>query len=407
MLFCSWNSLTAAVGLHSSNLSTQKRTLARSHWKAEIHIWSLCKTFIDCGRTSGWTSFGALAISLSLSSPGLSAVVQSDALDRTLPIKQRFLTRGASVVAQGNLQSCRVFSAIDVRASTYSYEAGERVPFTEVERSPAAGLWIIGASKLRLGSVEPAPGVSDNGGILRVVLKYPVEELFMKTDALTVSLKQDLDPAGDSVTLSPTNGAHLRAAWQSGSTVRFVGRSRDTGRTVEDVILPPDQTDVQACAAFEAGGLLGDGTGIDLPEALPDSGTQPGEFASFDGTDVNWQSLVFDPADTRFAHQGHISVYSGARMSGSPSKSELIGCRMTDLGGEIERYRLTQVNGFISHSSEVWVTRDVQGQVRQVYIPGVFEALRKLGTNTWTADVSIASFANDPFEAPVSKGCLG
>jgi hypothetical protein len=80
---------------------------------------------------------------------------------------------------------------------------------------------------------------------------------------------------------------------------------------------------------------------------------------------------------------------------------------MTDLGGEIERYRITRLEGFVSQSSEAWVTRDPVGEVRQVYIPGVFEAIRSPGTARWTASVSIAASANDPFEAPIYKGCLG
>jgi hypothetical protein len=354
------------------------------------------------------------AFAIGLTHRASSAVVPHVDTNPSAPVAQRFLTQGASVVAKGALRSCRVFQEIDIRASAYMSEDGETIPFANVTRSPAAGLWVIGPTLRHLENGQVAPVAGAEGTTLRVVLKYPVETLHMVVGSSMIELTNDLDAAGDSVTLPKHSQARLEVALRRGETVRLVGRSQDTGRTVEDVLVPVAEEDLEACAAFEEERLSSVETSEDYPPiAFPISAslltdTQSAAGLEMDGpSDVAWQSPVFDTGNARHPPHGPIRVHWDDRLPGAPSTSRLAGCRMTDLGGEIERYRLTRVDGFVSQSGEAWITRDARGEIRQVYIPGIFEALRGPGTDQWTASVSIAAYANDPFEAPVLAGCLG
>jgi hypothetical protein len=339
-----------------------------------------------------------------------ASTLTQDALAPGETITQRFLTNGASVVEMGAARSCRVFQSIDVRASSYLGPDGTPVPFLDVARSPAAGIWQIGPTRATADTDEPAGPAR-----LRIVLKYPVETLQLRIGARSVPLTDDLDRAGDSVTLPAAAQAALEAAFRTSRIVELVGTSRDTGRTVTDVLVPFAPQDLDACAAFEAGEVtLEEIERSALPVTATSAARAPRLLVGAvdaDGDPLQaaegLAELVFRSPDGRRRHHGPIRVLYGERLPGAPDPAKLIGCRMTDLGGEIERYRIERVEGFVSQAGEAWITRDAGGEVRQIYIPGVFEALRAPGTQSWTADVSIAAFANDPFEEPELKGCLG
>lgn len=355
-----------------------------------------------------------ISIAIVSGAPSIAAVVSPPEIIPVKVVTQRFLTDKVSVVSIGSKHSCRAFRAIDIRASQYASPAGLPVAFADVERSPAAGLWVIGAAKPKSTSAQiPTYTIRENR-IWRVVLKYPVKSLEMESDGVRRDLSDYLDAAGDSVTLSAEDRAELQLAWRNVRDVKLIGRSLDTGREVIDTLLPVPERDLIACDEFER---------RNSPEILAEIEDAPilvsgAELATWfwspDASPFEAQRLgaigrttTFDPSRQRLGNNGPIRVHWGERLPGAPDKAHLTGCRMTDLGGEIERYRLSRIDGFVTQSGEAWITRDDAGDVRQVYIPGVFEALRKTESKEWTADVSVSAFANNPFEEPIYKGCLG
>lgn len=322
------------------------------------------------------------------------------------PISQRFISSGASVVSDGQQTSCRVFSGIDVRASRYTSLDGETLAFSEVTRSPAAGLWINGSNMLTPES---------SGASWRVVLKYPVDEISVRLGSTEISAKAFLDPAGDSMTFGPRMIEAIEASWRSAEEVRLIGRSQDTGREVVDILVPPSQEDLTACALLQSTFSKRDEPFNSVLLQLTPLGEDKGEAserapAGADASDAKEvrHTPLFDAASTGVVERGPIRVSWSDRIPGAIDENRLAGCDMTDLGAaEIERYRVTEVTGFVSQSSEAWMTRDALGGIQQVYIPGVFEAIRDSQNDIWVADVSVSAFANDPFERPVHKGCLG
>jgi hypothetical protein len=345
-------------------------------------------------------------IMVSLSSYAPAATIEAQASLMAPPIKQSFIGVGASVVSDGQQASCKVFSGIDVRASHYASPAGDRVPFSEVKRSPAAGLWI---------NESQPPDATSSREDWRIVLKYPVDMIKVRFGTTEIGANTFLDPAGDSVTLGPALIKAIRASWQRGETVYLVGTSRDTRRRIVDMLVPPSREDLETCAIYA--GAYGE-LAYSLNQILFQTTPRDDDRSNMDGkplvaidiaeVDELQQTPQFFAAGTDLVERGPIRVSWADRIPGEINKERLMGCAMTDLGtSEIERYRLTEVTGFVSHSSETWITRDEQGNIQQVYIPGVFEAIRDPQTDTWIASVSISAFANDPFERPVYKGCLG
>jgi hypothetical protein len=86
-------------------------------------------------------------LGLALVVPSFASVVEQPAATPVVPLVQRFLTQGASVVSAGGKHSCRAFRPIDIRASRYVSSQGHDVAFADVARSPAAGLWVIGVAR--------------------------------------------------------------------------------------------------------------------------------------------------------------------------------------------------------------------------------------------------------------------
>jgi len=348
------------------------------------------------------------------SGPSAAAVLSAPEIMPVETVMQRFLTEGASLVSKGDVHSCRAFRAIDVRASQYFSPDGSQDAFTDVKRSPAAGLWRIGSATQMLTSAQLPNYSILQDRVWRIVLKYPVQSLEMEIGDVRTNLTGSLDAAGDSVTLSQQDLEQMQSAWQIARDVTLIGHSVDTGRRVIDTLLPILDRDLSACDGVEQGQspeVLSSFVNAPVQLRAPDSlmPLLPIEDASlgFQYFGVMGMTAALSPARHHLGNNGDIRVLWGEQLEGTVDKDRLTGCRMTDLGGEIELYKLIQVNGFVSQSSEAWITRDEAGEVRQVYIPGVFEALRQTATEDWTADVSVAAFANNVFEEPVYKGCLG
>lgn len=393
--------------------------LARQHplqCRFGIHLLAISKSIIR--RALSVASLKRLSIQLALGSalvvPSFATVVHQQEATPVVPLVQRFLTEGASVVSAGTKHSCRAFRAIDIRASRYVSPQGHDVAFADVARSPATGLWVIGAARETPAIGQIKSETTDDERIWRIVLKYPVKSLQMSHGLEKKDLTDQLDTSGDSVTLSAEDREVLQSAWRGGKTIKLIGSSLDTGRTVFDTLLPVAERDLEACDKYEQGIVPEDFAKADSEPLTPvDLGILDPfselEYSTLWNSEVGTmgRTVAFDASRSRRGSNGPISVHWGARLPGGPDKADLAGCRMTDLGGEIERYRLSRVEGFISQSSEAWITRTETGVVQQIYIPGVFEALRQSDGEGWTSDVSIAAFANRPFGEPIYKGCLG
>ncbi|MDO5757458.1 MAG: hypothetical protein Q4P24_08070 [Rhodobacterales bacterium] len=356
----------------------------------------------------------ALIVAVICGGPAISSVVSSPELKKVKTLTQRFLKDGSSVVSVGSDHSCRSFRPIDIRASQYVSSTGQTVPFDEVARSPAAGLWVIGTAERKMGVAQTSAGEEAVDRIWRIVLKYPVDSMEMDIAGVRRSLTEKLDPAGDSVTLSAEDRIALQAAWRDAHDVTLIGKSSDTGRLVTDTLPSFTGADLNACDEFERGQNPAVMKAIEsAPVAVNGAGVAAAgarinaDPTEFPVADIPGHTATFDASHQRLGNNGPIRVTWAEKLPSPPDAASLTGCRMTDLGGDIERYRLAQVDGFVSQASEAWITRNEAGEVRQIYIPGVFEALRKPGADQWTADVSVSAFANDPFAIPVYKGCLG
>ncbi|TVQ58507.1 MAG: hypothetical protein EA355_01825 [Rhodobacteraceae bacterium] len=242
------------------------------------------------------------------------------------------------------------------RAVYLNASSGEAVPFETVRRSFAASAQII------------APHAED-GMRFRLQAKYPLDAtkpITLTAAGETFDLSAAREPAGDSVlTGSPEVLAALKRAAADGDDATFVAHSADTGRSVRDTVPPLPFDDVATCGARGA----------------PDAALDP----------VTLISIRYIAAPTPET---------------AATLEEMRVCGATEADGPVHRGTLRQVTGFASQTRDVYARFDNDGAAVQLYVPGVFEALRQ-PDGRWRADVSRAAAGNDPFARADVSGCLG
>ncbi len=325
------------------------------------------------------------------------AAPQADPALDLQPLRQTFLSSNASVLDKGGLRACRVFARIDVIASRYESPAGAPVRFEQIARNSAAGLAVTYPERA-------APPV------WAVFAKYPLESARVEIGERAWDVTGDIAIAGDAVMLPGPVVEAGSAAFDAVMPVRFVGRSEDTGNRVTDALVPPAPGDLAACRTWQ-GAAPGDGGGSDFtgdpfPRDPLFAGLQPVSAL------VRVPEIGVDPAPpaslpVRMGGNGPIGVHWGERLPGTPDPDLLRACRLRDVEGELRRVRLRAADGFVVPGEEAWLRTDDAGALVQIYVPGVFDAVRDAQTGAWDADVSISAFANDPMAEPVVKGCLG
>jgi hypothetical protein len=326
------------------------------------------------------------------------AAPQADPALDLQPLRQTFLTPHASVLDKGGLRACRVFARIDVTASRYEAPAGAPLRFEQVARNSAAGLAVTFPD----GDAPP---------VWAFFAKYPLEVARIEIGDRVWDVTGDIAMAGDAVMLPVAVADALADAFDAGTPVRVVGRSEDTGNRVTDMVLPPAPRAMAACRTWQGaapgGGSGGsDFTGDPLPRDPLFEGLRPVSAL------VRVPAIGVDPAPSRafparMGGNGPIGVHWGERLPGTPDPDLLRACRLRDVAGELRRVRLRAADGFVVPGEEAWLRTDDDGALVQIYVPGVFDAVRDRETGAWDADVSISAFANDPMAEPVVKGCLG
>ena len=340
---------------------------------------------------SGSLRTAVVVLILLQAGPALSAVV--DLTDTSEPeLSQRFLSERVSVLKKGAWRACDVHSRIDIEASEYHSPDGQPVAFTEIVRSVASGL-----------SIYVVDGTPD--AIWRLSLKYPISEVRLQLDERVIDLTGHVSPAGDTVEIPDFLKVDIQAVWQAQGLVIVDGHSWDTGNRVRDRLMPPQAEDLELCRQWQDG-TLGD------PEEIAtrnDVGalwlTGLGRFAS----GIRERSLLDQglakPRSPR--RNGPLGLSWSPGDPDAPPPEPAATCRIRDVEGILSRAVLDSVEGFQINTDEAWLRHSIAGELVQIYVPGLFDAVFDRGTTSWVADVSLAAISNDPREAPKVKGCLG
>ena len=302
---------------------------------------------------------GRLGLILVLSGVATEAVavardVAAPHFDHSGPVlRQSFVGETVSHVATRTGAACIASETIPVAISTYRGPEGETVPFARVTRSVAASIQYI----------VPTGG---DAPFFRIQLKYPLRrdsEVRLFGSGVSLDLADALEPSGDSLRIAtPARVEALRAALRRGAaTLRAM--SADTGRIVTDPLPTPDFAGARRCAAAQA----------------PEAASAPG------------LGLVVAAAPTK-----------ATRID----PEALAACAMTPGLGPVHRGEIVSASGFFAQTRSAYVVFDQAGDARQVYVPGVFEAIRR-ADGSYAVDVSIAARSNDPLQVNAVKGCLG
>jgi hypothetical protein len=315
-----------------------------------------------CGRGRAAFLWGVIGVAGALAAacgPCAAATANGDpGVTRGPPIRQDFLSGGASVVGTQAGRLCMAGATVDIERSVYrDGVTGAPVPFAAVTRSRGTSGQLIAAHP-------------DGAPALRMQFKYPLAPgapVTLRLDGEDIDLTGAVEPAGDSVLIrDPALLARARDWMGAGGSLGFGATSRDTGRRVEDRLPGPDFAAFDACLATPDAAL---------PAGAPSRAV----------------TLRFEASPTPET---------------AATAAEARVCEAGDPARVLHRGRLRAVTGFFSPTPEVFVAFDAAGEAREIHIPGVFDARRR-DDGGFDARLSISSDSNDPGEPARVKGCLG
>ncbi len=300
-----------------------------------------------------------MQVFLLLTSAVAQAAVVSDAAilpgNPGVPIHQRFLPSGASVVTTRDTRACVVSQRLEIEKSTYLDVQGAEVDFEQILRSPAASLQAI----------STVPGEIT----FRLQLKYSIGAgipIMLSIGDGQEDVQASLEKSTDSLLLTGETATRLETAFRDGIVPVLSSHSVDNGHLVTDAVTAPDLEALEACT-------------LDLAE--DPLGTEEVD---------NAVRLIFhaDPLTTPLA-----------------TLPQLRACRMQDEPGELHLAGIEETNGFFSQTDQVFVAFAEDGSIARAYVPGVFDGNFTEGRNT--VRLSIAADSNVPTAQNDVKGCLG
>jgi hypothetical protein len=311
-------------------------------------------------RVSLWSIGTAAAVLISVADGTASAPIGAP-VDPAIgpPVLQWFMGNQSSVVETPDAVACVVSQPIDITQSQYLAADGSTVPFADVIRSYAA-------------SAQFVADRSTGRQSLRVQFKYspaPGAPMTMRIGGRVVDLAPWLEASGDSIRITDEALVTIaRAALEAGMPLIVSATSRETRRRVTDRIEGMAFSAYDACRAGPA-------------LAVREPGLEPEDR-------VTMAFSVFPSPETRATPEEH-------RI-----------CRNEDPAATLYRGRLRHVTGFVSQTQDVFVTYAEDGQIGQVYIPGIVEGQRQ-PDGTIATLLSIAANANDPTAESSTSGCIG
>jgi hypothetical protein len=298
-----------------------------------------------------------------------------------VPMHQRFLGNGASVVTTPEGRVCVASRRIAIETSDYRDPDGTAVPFAEILRSPASSVQAVAGP-------EAAPG-------FRVQLKYavaPEAPLVLMLGGRRIDVRPMLEPSGDSLWIAGGPAADLTAdlarAFAADDPVTLEARSAETGRSVTDRLPAPDLAALADCLAQLP---------ETLPEASPEASPGPGPEAGSAAEAAAAPDLPSDAIGIVFAAEPDPETRA--------TPEDFAACGMADPGLPLHLGRIRATTGFFAQTDKVFVAFDEAGEPAQVYVPGVFDA----GFEGFegSARVSRAADGNVPGAENRVAGCLG
>jgi hypothetical protein len=302
-----------------------------------------------------------------------------------VPMHQRFLGNGASVVTTSEGRVCVASRRIAIESSDYRDPNGTAVPFAGILRSPASSVQAVAGP-------EAAPG-------FRVQLKYavaPEAPLVLMLDGRRIDVRPMLEPSGDSLWIAggpaadPTAdlAADLARAFAADDPVTLEARSAETGRSVTDRLPAPDLAALADCLVQLP---------ETLPEALPEAWHGPGPEAGSAAEAAAAPDLPSDAIGIVFAAEPDPETRA--------TPEDFAACGMADPGLPLHLGRIRATTGFFAQTDKVFVAFDEAGEPAQVYVPGVFDA--DFEGFEGSARVSRAADGNVPGAENRVAGCLG
>ena len=273
------------------------------------------------------------------------------------PLRQTFIDDDASHVRTETGFACVTSRPIDIVASTYlDPETQGIVPFAEVIRSHAASAQFVAT-------------LPDNAESFRVQLKYsprPGEPITLDIGGLAIDARAMLEPSGDSIRITaPVLLRAIRHRLENGQAILLTATSRDTGRTVTDRI-----------------------------EAM--------RFAAYDACRAGTPPAPAEPPSNRIAFDFEATQDPARRATDIEANT----CRIEDPDTELYRGRLLWTTGFFAQTQDIFVTFGDDGEVAEVYVPGIVEGRRR-PDGVMATHLSIAANGNDPTRLARVSGCLG
>lgn len=317
---------------------------------------SIMRTWSHCRNTMLVSVVGLAAICAPSAFAATSNLEAEDLAGRGVPLEQRFLQSGASVVTTEDGRTCVVSRRIEIETSRYLGVDGQALPFDQIIRS-------IGTS---VQAVD-GPGADADG--FRIQMKYSLTEgepMVLTVGGQEYDLSGTLEPSTDSFWITGATAAALTAAFKNGGAAQILGTSRDTAHVVTDTVPAPDMTALAACVA-------------DLPAKAP-----------------------LPP----LANQISMRFIATPDAASIATLDQMRTCGMKPADRPLHLGRITRTTGFFAQTDKVFVTFDDAGSVDQVYVPGIFDAGLD-GQEEGAARLSRAADGNVPDAANLTKGCLG
>jgi hypothetical protein len=299
-----------------------------------------------------------------------------------VPMHQRFLESGASVVTTPEDRFCVASRRIEIETSDYRDPDGLSVPFDAILRSPASSVQAVAGSE----AGSEAPG-------FRVQLKYyvaPEAPLMLTLGGRRIDARPMLEPSGDSLWIAGAAAADLARAFAADDPVTVEARSAETGRRVTDLLPAPDLAALADCLA-------------QLPEALLEAPVEASAGLEPEaGSAAEWASRP--PEDLPGAAIG-IVFAAEPDPATRAGPADFAACGMQDPGQPLHLGRIRETTGFFAQTDKVFVAFDETGEPAQVYVPGIFDA--RFDGFEGSARVSRAANGNVPGAENRVAGCLG
>ncbi|MGY9049264.1 MAG: hypothetical protein ACKVKF_20020 [Rhodobacterales bacterium] len=383
--------------------------------------------------------------------------------DLGVPLRQRFLPNGASIVTTRDTKSCVISRRIEIENSVYTSADGDALDFERIVRSPATSIQAISTAHLSSPLEDQIP-VANTADAAMPDFDVPPsafpETVLSDFDTSVFGVPRPSAPMSEAP-MSDGTAANVQGTDEAPLGDMEVSETsmEDTEAPVGDMEVPlapdaevvafdlPGETsfriqmkysptldapisldlgdrvmDLRDMMEISTDSLLITGEAAALLDAAFRKGVTPRLSAvSGDTWHHVTDSLIAPEMSTLDACKDELAsdattpqeVSNAVRVAfkADPATTplatlpELRACRMNDAPGLLYLAKLEAVDGFFSQTNNIFVSFNEDGTVARAYIPGIFDS--NFSDGIQSARLSLAANSNVPSEPNDVKGCRG